>query len=118
MAEPAESQAISQIVERDERVQAAVASRVDPAALPGARRTGHSRMRTHHPRPGIRITIFKVVVFTVVSVLVTSIVISSLLDFNTHAASGLLTPSSRTRRVFSRATPSGSPESRSARSLR
>lgn len=45
-------------------------------------------MRSHHPRPGIRITVVKVVAFTVVSVIVTSIVISSLLDFNTHAASG------------------------------
>jgi phospholipid/cholesterol/gamma-HCH transport system substrate-binding protein len=45
-------------------------------------------MRTHQPRPGLTRTIVKVVVFTVVSVLVTSIVISSLLDINSHAATG------------------------------
>jgi phospholipid/cholesterol/gamma-HCH transport system substrate-binding protein len=45
-------------------------------------------MRTHQPRPGLTKTIVKVVVFTIVSVIVTSIVISSLLDINTHAATG------------------------------
>jgi phospholipid/cholesterol/gamma-HCH transport system substrate-binding protein len=45
-------------------------------------------MRSHHPRPGIRSTIVKVVAFTIVSVILTSIVISSLLDFNTKPASG------------------------------
>lgn len=45
-------------------------------------------MRTHQPRPGLSKTIVKVIVFTVVSVLVTSIVISSLLDINSHAATG------------------------------
>jgi phospholipid/cholesterol/gamma-HCH transport system substrate-binding protein len=45
-------------------------------------------MRTHHPRPGLPLTIFKVIVFTAVSVLLTSIVVSSLLDFNSAAATG------------------------------
>jgi phospholipid/cholesterol/gamma-HCH transport system substrate-binding protein len=45
-------------------------------------------MRTHQPRPGLSRTIVKVIVFTVVSVIVTSIVISSLLDINTHGATG------------------------------
>ena len=44
--------------------------------------------RRHHAHPGLAFTIFKVVVFAAVSVLLTSIVVSSLLDFNTHAASG------------------------------
>lgn len=44
--------------------------------------------RTHHPHPGLPLTLFKVIVFTVVSVLVTSIVITSLLDIDTHPAAG------------------------------
>jgi phospholipid/cholesterol/gamma-HCH transport system substrate-binding protein len=45
-------------------------------------------MRTRHPHPGLPSTLLKVVVFTIVSVLVTSIVITSLLDINTHSATG------------------------------
>lgn len=44
--------------------------------------------RRHHAHPGLGGTIFKVVVFTAVSVLLTSIVVSSLLDIDTHTASG------------------------------
>jgi phospholipid/cholesterol/gamma-HCH transport system substrate-binding protein len=46
------------------------------------------RARRHHP--GLPSTIVKVIVFGAVSLLVTSIVIGSLLDINTHAASGYL----------------------------
>ncbi len=45
-------------------------------------------MRTRHPRPGLTRTIVKVGVFTVVSLIVTSVVISTLLDVNTHPATG------------------------------
>jgi phospholipid/cholesterol/gamma-HCH transport system substrate-binding protein len=45
-------------------------------------------VRAHHPRPGLSLTIVKVVVFTAFSVLLTSIVVSSLLDINTSAATG------------------------------
>jgi phospholipid/cholesterol/gamma-HCH transport system substrate-binding protein len=44
--------------------------------------------RRHHAHPGLTGTITKVAVFTAVSVLLTSIVVGSLLDFNTHSASG------------------------------
>jgi phospholipid/cholesterol/gamma-HCH transport system substrate-binding protein len=45
-------------------------------------------MSVHHHRPGLRGTIVKVILFTALSLFITSIVISSLLDVNTHAATG------------------------------
>jgi phospholipid/cholesterol/gamma-HCH transport system substrate-binding protein len=45
-------------------------------------------MSVHHHRPGLHGTIVKVILFTALSLLITSIVISSLLDVNTHAATG------------------------------
>lgn len=45
-------------------------------------------MRTHHPRPGLPLTIVKVTAFIVVSVLLTTIVIASLLDLNGQPAKG------------------------------
>ena len=44
--------------------------------------------RRHHAHPGLTLTVIKVVLFTIVSVTLTSIVFSSLLDLNSHAASG------------------------------
>ena len=58
---------------------------------------------THQPRPGLTRTIVKVVVFTIASVLVTSIVISSLLDINSHTATGYAR-NSRTPRGCNRVT--------------
>ena len=62
--------------------------RLDVAALPGTRESGHPLMRTHHRRPGLPGTVVKVVVFIVVSAILTSIVISTLLDVNPEAATG------------------------------
>ncbi len=45
-------------------------------------------MRSRHRRPGLRLTVVKLIAFTVVSLVTTSIVISTLLDVNTEATTG------------------------------
>lgn len=50
----------------------------------------HKPHKGHHAHPGLVRTIVKVVLFTAVSALLTSVVFSSLLDVDSHSASGYL----------------------------